>query len=44
LAEVIVRTYAGSNQMHAARLYAEDAPSLAAQGWVPYQRPDAAAG
>jgi hypothetical protein len=35
VAEVIIRTYAGDNQMHAARLYAEDAPDLSAEGWVP---------
>jgi CHASE3 domain sensor protein len=33
--EVMLRTNAGTNQMHAARLYAEDAPGLAAEGWVP---------
>ena len=32
--EVMVRTYAGKNQMDAARLYAEDAPNLASDGWV----------
>ncbi len=31
----MVRTYAGKNQMDAARLYAEDAPNLATEGWVP---------
>jgi hypothetical protein len=34
VSEVMVRTYAGRNQMDAARLYAEDAPNLAADGWV----------
>ena len=33
--EVMLRTYAGNNQMHAVRLYAEDAPGLASEGWVP---------
>ncbi len=33
--EVMVRTYAGDNQPHAAMLFAEDAPKLAAEGWVP---------
>ena len=33
--EVMIRTYAGNNQMHAAGMYAEDAPNLAAEGWVP---------
>ena len=35
MAEVMVRTYDGQNQQHAAVLYAEDAPKLAAEGWVP---------
>ena len=35
VAEVMIRTYAGNNQMHAARMYAEDAPNLAAEGWAP---------
>lgn len=32
---VMVRTYAGQNQPEAAALYAQDAPNLAADGWVP---------
>ena len=35
MAEVMVRTYGGDNQQHAALLYAEDAPKLASEGWVP---------
>lgn len=35
VSEVMVRTYAGKNQMDASRIYAEDAPNLAAEGWVP---------
>jgi hypothetical protein len=35
MSELMVRTYAGRNQMDAARLYAEDAPNLATDGWVP---------
>jgi hypothetical protein len=31
----MVRTYAGDNQQHALLLYAEDAPKLAADGWLP---------
>jgi hypothetical protein len=31
----MVRTYAGDNQQHAALLFAEDAPDLAAEGWTP---------
>jgi hypothetical protein len=31
----MVRTYEGDNQEHAMVLYAEDAPKLAADGWVP---------
>jgi hypothetical protein len=34
-AEVMVRTYAGNNQAEAVLLYAQDAPTLAADGWVP---------
>jgi len=34
-AEVMVRTYGGDNQAEAVLLYAEDAPKLAADGWVP---------
>jgi len=34
-AEVMVRTYGGNNQGEAVLLYAEDAPKLAADGWVP---------
>ena len=33
--EIIVRTYAGENQWRASQLYAEDAPRLAEEGWVP---------
>jgi hypothetical protein len=33
--EVMVRTYAGENQHHAAVLFAEDAPRVAADGWTP---------
>ncbi len=33
--EVIVRTYAGDNQWQASQLYAQDAPKLAGEGWVP---------
>ena len=33
--EVLVRTYAGQNQPEAAALFAQDAPNLAADGWVP---------
>ena len=33
--EVMVRTYAGENQGHAALLFAEDAPRAADEGWVP---------
>jgi hypothetical protein len=35
MTEVMLRTYAGNNQMEAARMYAEDAPGLASEGWVP---------
>jgi hypothetical protein len=35
MAEVMVRTYGGDNQWQASQLYAEDAPRLAAEGWVP---------
>jgi CHASE3 domain sensor protein len=35
VSEVMVRTYEGKNQMDAARMYAEDAPNLAAEGWTP---------
>jgi hypothetical protein len=35
MAEVMVRTYGGDNQLDAAMLYADDAPKLAAEGWVP---------
>jgi hypothetical protein len=31
----MVRTYAGDNQLDASNRYAADAPSLAADGWVP---------
>jgi hypothetical protein len=34
-AEVMVRTYGGNNQAEAVLLYAQDAPKLAADGWVP---------
>lgn len=34
-AEVLVRTYAGQNQMEAAEMYGADAPVLATEGWVP---------
>ena len=34
-AEVMVRTYGGNNQGEAVLLYGEDAPKLAADGWVP---------
>jgi len=34
-AEVMVRTYGGNHQGEAVLLYAEDAPKLAADGWVP---------
>jgi hypothetical protein len=33
--EVMVRTYAGNNQWEAVQMYAQDAPKLAAEGWVP---------
>ena len=33
--EVMVRTYAGDNQWRASQLYAEDAPRLAEEGWIP---------
>jgi hypothetical protein len=32
--EILVRTYAGGNQAESAALYAEDAISLAREGWV----------
>ena len=35
MAEVMVRTYGGDNQLDAAMQYAEDAPKLATEGWVP---------
>jgi len=35
MAEVVVRTYTGANQGEAAVLFAEDAPKLAADGFVP---------
>jgi hypothetical protein len=35
MTEVMLRTYAGNNQMEAARMYADDAPVLASEGWVP---------
>lgn len=34
VSEVMIRTYGGKNQMDAARMYAEDAPNLATDGWV----------
>jgi hypothetical protein len=35
MAEVVVRSYTGANQGEAAVLFAEDAPRLAADGYVP---------
>jgi hypothetical protein len=34
-ADVIVRSYGGQNQSEAFLLYADDAPNLARDGWVP---------
>lgn len=33
--EVVIRTYTGESQGEAALLYAEDAPKMAAAGWMP---------
>lgn len=33
--EVLIRTYTGQNQEDAALLYAADAPTMAADGWLP---------
>jgi len=33
--EVVVRTYTGQGPSDAALLYAQDAPNMAAEGWVP---------
>jgi hypothetical protein len=33
--EVVVRTYTGQGQGDAALMYAEDAPKMAVDGWVP---------